>query len=426
MATVFRSPLFSTPRQDPRRQSVPENGPASNLLLTTLRSKDAFFSGAGCGPEYDYPTPPERRYPLQLRTWLQPLNPNLVSKDKFFTVAGLGPDYDYPNPTPQRHELYHKTWTNAVNLNLVSKDKFFSAAGEAPRYDWPTPAERRRPGFDHVQSTNLSLLTVPVVPKPFNLSDWPAPPSRFVPRDTLTSTLPLNLNLTSHGMPFDQTDWPTPPNRADRPDLRTWIDSLKRHLAGLDRFFGAPGQPPTYDYPLPIPRPIASELRTWLESFSPDVLAPVVTRPFSNADLSLTQKREFIAHLRTWISDLLPVELQRPFPTYDLSTPQGRKTAIELKTWAESLNLNLLGKDKFYGGAGQPPSHLELNKAYERKRAIEWILSSFAPNIPNISGHLDQMCAGIENRTLYVQAEDRTAEISGENRTYRIPKPKDC
>lgn len=103
--------------------------------------------------------------------------------------------------------------------------------------------------------------------------------------------------------------------------MGTWLDQFRPNLSGLDKFFGAPGQPvPNYDWPVP-------------KGYVPSVA------------------------LRTWL-DVLQINLTaQPEPNRDWPVPKGYVPGIELRTWVHPLQQNLIDQDSMYGPPGMVPAY---------------------------------------------------------------------
>lgn len=56
---------------------------------------------------------------------------------------------------------------------------------------------------------------------------------------------------------------------------------------------------------------------------------------------------------------LITSVVARPFNATDWPVPRGLSASIALRSHLEPLKLNLVGKDTFFGAAGQPPAHLD-------------------------------------------------------------------
>jgi len=179
-----------------------------------------------------------------------------------------------------------------------------------------TRVERRGPAQDWF-SLNLLQTTLGAIARPFVLTDWPNPrsasptidlrtwmwvsqfhlPPDFLPRAPLLLRRESlryhdlyswsdNLLLTTLGKqtPFTLTDWPNPMGVMPSVVLRTWIDHYKILLQSQDTFFGAPGQPPTYEWPVPSSRVHPMNLRTWAENALNLLTSIIVVFPFALFD----------------------------------------------------------------------------------------------------------------------------------------------
>lgn len=203
----------------------------------------------------------------------------LIGKDQFYGAAGESKTYDWPNPRGYLYSIGLRGSTQNVALNLIGKDTFFAAPGQAPRYDWPNPGHRAIPTDVLTTADGLEFWLLVTASAPFVPSDWPNPRVAVQPSSGRT-----HLDWMPFWTPFAQTDWPTPrlrpfalenrtaadatefwllvnaaspfaqtewpnPRGVRGIDLRSWSASLS--LLGKDQFFGAPGQPPAYDWPNP-------------------------------------------------------------------------------------------------------------------------------------------------------------------------------
>lgn len=185
---TFRPPLIT--RQEPVKRA-PELQ-QSNLLETTLRSKDALPFR-----QQDWPNPRGPEFPSILRTWIDSYKLMLIGKDKFPNRQS-----DWPNPRGPEFSVALRTWTDSYKLGLIGKD-----ALPTRQRDWPNP---KAPGIDtrsDQQSTNLALSQV-VVQAPFSSRDWPNPRAAQVPVIQQQDT---NLALRQIvSPPFSLADWPNP------------------------------------------------------------------------------------------------------------------------------------------------------------------------------------------------------------------------
>lgn len=135
-----------------------------------------------------------------------------------------------------------------------------------------------------------------------------------------------HLARTNSGIkPFALLDQPNP-ERGKPPSiaLKTWTDGPRLNLIGRDQFFAAPGQPLSYDWQNPRGKAHAVSLRT--EAYSP-------------------------------LLTTLQVVFAVPYNQYDWPVPKGKQSIVPLRSSADGPALNLIGKDQFYGAAGEPVSY---------------------------------------------------------------------
>ena len=112
---------------------------------------------------------------------------------------------------------------------------------------WENPMRRvSHHGLSWVLAIPLALsLATPASP-PVGGSVGNILPNRSVTGliDRQVMGSPMALLTAVVAQPFAQRDWPVPKAAQPSIALRTHLDPLKLLLAGQDRFFGAPGQPP--------------------------------------------------------------------------------------------------------------------------------------------------------------------------------------
>jgi hypothetical protein len=274
------------------------------------------------GPDYDYPN-----FPHELRTFLNPVELQLVGKDQFFAAPGIGPAYDYPNPRgkPFPHEL--RTW--AVSLAVAL---FASALPPVQQHTPPNPTGKPFPADQrgYVQSSPVQLIgqdrffgDAGEVPS----FDYPNPRGKPHPSDLRTFANPTPLNLLGQDAFFagagvgPDYDFPNPSLGKPYPvALRTWTQSPS--LFGRDQFFGAPGQGPAYDFPNPTLRKSGASAF----AFTPNNNLPLST-----------------------------VVVAPATTVFDYPNPRGAAFPQDLRTHVAPLAVNLAGKDRFFGAAGQGP-----------------------------------------------------------------------
>lgn len=130
-------------------------------------------------------------------------------------------------------------------------------------------------------------------------------------------------------------DWPNPqPPRLREIGLRSFLGSPPLNLIGQDTFFGAPGQvPANLDWQLPTrARPKGIDLVTAFEA------APV------------------------WFPSGTPFfQSDQPLPVRPL------RREIGLWNFLVQTNLTLIGQDKFFGVAGQPPQQKDFPNPFPPK-----------------------------------------------------------
>lgn len=278
------------------------------------------------GVPKDWPNPTARAFPLENRTWLQPLDLTLRSKDKFFDAPGQGPTYDWPNPRGKPYPIEVRTWIQTLVLTLFGKDKFFSAPGQGPSYDWTNPNGPRRGidlyGFTQQFNPNLQIIAPPR--PPINQTDWPNP---LIPRRHPDFAFSTNPNLYQSGKPFKFDDYQNPlPYR--RP-VQDWI--LQSNLNLLVPFVQR-------DWPNPLPhrRP---HLDVTLSS-NPNIYQS--GKPFKQEDYPNPPIARQPSETRSYTLATNPniYASGKPFKQDDWQNPRGALRANP--DWTASTALNLL------------------------------------------------------------------------------------
>src|SRR5690349_17272175 len=87
------------------------------------------------------------------------------------------------------------------------------------------------------------------------------------------------------------------------------------------------------------------------------VRGPIFTKIVKVVALAAVISQAPVNLLANTLGTQAPV--QAPFSQSDWPNPVVRKADINNRTWLQQLNLNLLGKDKFFGAAGQPPANTD-------------------------------------------------------------------
>ncbi len=146
--------------------------------------------------------------------------------------APVAPPFDqteWPNPRGAIGSVALRTWLNPLNLNLLGQDRVYGGPGQVSDYDWPNPIRAKPRVFDYQQSVNVGLLAA--IAAPFNQDNWPNPLRRV---DNRLVADPLNLTgrlLT----PFSQDDWPNPRGARRSPDYQQ-STSLALYKADTDPY----------------------------------------------------------------------------------------------------------------------------------------------------------------------------------------------
>ncbi len=258
-----------------------------------LLGQDQFFSGAGCGPDYDFPNPrgkvfsnelrtftcglmlgliasalpniqqhsppnPNGKvFPSDLRTFINPCETQLIGQDLFFGAAGECQARDFPNPIGKKFPSDLRTFTNPAEVQLIGQDLFFSVAGIGPNYDFPNP-QLKKSSFASLCPIPINniVFSIVVYPSTF-VFDFPNPIGKQYPQDLRTFLNLVDLNLLGKDQFFaaagmgPQYDFPNPKGKSFASDLRIFNNASEIQLIGQDKFFGAAGEPPRYDFPNP-------------------------------------------------------------------------------------------------------------------------------------------------------------------------------
>jgi hypothetical protein len=207
----------------------------------------------------------------------------ILNAANIVSIGPLAPFYqtNWPNPLAPRLPQENASFLRAASMQLIGQDKFFAAAGQAPVYDWPNPA---RPRYPVQPETPPNLLTTFIVVAP-----------------------------------FVQLDWPNPVAAKQSQENRGFIRAANVQLIGQDKFFGALGQAPAYDWPNPSrPRqPVPPDM-------PPNLL------------------------LTTFI-------VAAPFYQMDWPNPRVVFQPQENSSFVRAANVQLIGQDRFFAAPGEVP-----------------------------------------------------------------------
>lgn len=324
MATIFRSPIIT--RREPARGIVEQFPP--NLLLTTLKSKDAFPPGK----LYDFPNPRGYVPAILLRTHLDPLKLPLLGKDKFFGAPGQVPNYDWQNPRGYIPAISLRTHTDPLKLLLRGKDNF----PPGKLYDWPNP---RGPLFPSDLRTYLNPVELQLIGKDNlptgKLYDFPNPLRRLHPISLFSweENLQTSTLAPVSAVPFHLIDWPLPVGATYSVGLRTWTQELKLNLLGQDT-----------------------------------VLRQAVIGRLERARWPMPEQ----------VQNFLPIIFIKPFNLSDWPVPPGYRYPISLRSWTEAVKLNLIGQDAFPSRMSDWPNPL----APRATISLRTFTAPLNPNLP--------------------------------------------
>lgn len=213
----------------------------------------------------------------------------------------------------RRHWVYSDP-INLLTAELKGQDRFFGASGQPPTYDWPNPPRPKQ--AITADPPNLLLTVLRVSAAPFYQIEWPNPQRQ---RYSLQADSFSSLLVGPLAVPFSYTDWPLPQQVRQPQENRGFTRGANVQLLGQDRFFGAAGQTPVYDYPNPQ--------RTRY---------PVQPEPPPNVVLTT-------------------VIVLAPFYQVDWPNPQAVRQPQDNRGWVRAANVQLIGQDRFFAAAGQAP-----------------------------------------------------------------------
>lgn len=362
---------------NPKGQSSNQLRIFSDSYKLTLIGQDTFFGTAGQSPVYDWPNPQQPRRlrldftqsvnfwaftPFNQNDWINPTPPRGLKADQlgftystaFWSIPSAAPFnlLDWPNPqryralqfgfnnptafwsitaafpfnyndwpNPQRQRGLQIGFVDFYKLSLIGQDQFFGAPGQGPVYDWPNP-QRPRQRNEFGSSDYYKVLLNAVPPEPFYLLDWPNPKG-------------------ARGLQIG------------------FVDSYKLFLIGQDKFFGAAGQSPVYNWP----NPRGPQQRNEFGFVQYQTSLYVTFQPFALLDWPNPQRSTYRETGST-----LPFAFWRltPFNVTDWPNPKGAR-GPQIGS-VDSYKLTLIGQDSFFGGAGKAPVYDWPNPKGPRQR----------------------------------------------------------
>lgn len=165
--------------------------------------------------------------------------------------------------------------------------------------------------------------------------------------------------LTTLAKPFNQTNWPVPKGPIYSTSNFTFVNTLNLNLLGKDKFYGLGGSP-QFDWPVPKGPIFSGDSRT----FTNRLATPSYTVPqsYTFRPPLITRYATEVINYRpdsNWPPNLLARELPASKPTFQLDWPNPRGYAFptDLRTFVNNVEIQLIGKDLFFRGAGQGPSY---------------------------------------------------------------------
>jgi len=212
-------------------------------------------------------------FPLENRTYVDPQEFWLFGTDKFFTGAGQGPNYDYPNPLVKRLlpiDAFIPAGLSSGPLGLVVLNPF-------QNYDQPNPL---RAAFPVSLRSNIFFYVYDDSTAFFSL-DWPNPVIKrpnLELRTLLTNNLYSNTLYQTPDAPKYETDWPNPLAYLRGITLRTGELSLLQST--LNPGIQNPGFPAIVDNPKGYA--FSTQLRTYTATILNSTLAPAPPVPHAS------------------------------------------------------------------------------------------------------------------------------------------------
>jgi hypothetical protein len=441
MATIFRGPIF-TRYAALTSLAAALSCPTQELLATTLKPATATMPFV----QADWPNPQIKQRSIDLLTEAD-ASEFWILKDKIYRGVGQVPTYDWPNPL-----IPKRIGANETDIgNRFALKNTIPAAAPFSGSTFDNPTVRLRASVDLLTSVYYFVVDDNLPKSPI---DWPNPQLRRG-IDALTWTQ-SRIPTPPTQSPFSQTQWPNPQIAREPVDDLTEVDASEFWLL-KDQFFGAAGQPPS---PTPAVNPrgyfYAIDGRTWTQSHVLDTLAPVQATPFALTDWpnprgpfatlenrteadpsefwllkdtffggpgqppSPTPGAPYRAAVwpidgRTWLQNHLQDTLAplgpTPFSLDDWPVPAGYRYPISLRTFAEFTRL--LGKDRIFGGPGQPISNFQqpnpLGYLYPLELRTGFARQTLTTAIPA----LDASCiiqVGAESWVILVPVEPRVLD----------------
>lgn len=140
--------------------------------------------------------------------------------------------------------------------------------------------------------------------------------------------------------------------------VQSFTHSTNLNLIGQDKFFGAAGQGPNYDWQNP------ALVKKTVPSFDPVNLLTttlsVTANPFIGSVWDVPLRSKVVPALDpiNLLQSTLAAVVGSPFYQTEWPNPAGREFAQNLRTFIDQSRVTQ-GQDTFFGGPGQPPSYVQ-------------------------------------------------------------------
>lgn len=257
--------------------------------------------------------------PFSQTNWQNPRGPqrgvSLIDQTSSgLAVRALPPVYpnswltfDWPNPRGATFPSDLRGYVQQATVRFIGQDKFFGLGG-SPCFDWPNPRGYQR----SINLNDFAPTRLPTTAKPFLQTDYQNP--RGYQRATsLNDFGPTRLPATA--TPFGQSNWPVPNGKIPASILRTYTQNGR--TVGLT-------SPPFKQGDWPVPK-----------GYIPSITLKTLT----SSGQSL-------------FDSIPPYAGQNR--VYNWPNPRGATFPSELRGYIQQATVRFIGKDSFFGLAGNP------------------------------------------------------------------------
>lgn len=226
-------------------------------------------------------------------------------------------------------------------------------------FDWNLAEGPEYPAFlRSAFGSNIALLTVPVVPVPFNQEDWPLPRAPLQPAFSLTASYNLNL-IGQDRLPVGAETTALPPQPAQQPTT-IFTATFNKNLIGKDQL------PTGADFSELPPREAlrASDLRTWIYYTSLALQSGPPTKPFFTQydwPINIGPAQPIQVFTASFNKNLIG---QDKLPTgVDVTDLPPRAAQQPIQIFTATFNKNLIGQDQLPSGARSTDLPVQLTPA---------------------------------------------------------------